>query len=689
MNEIYLYGTVGGGWWDEESFTPNTVRDQLAGMSGPVTIRINSGGGIAADGQTIYTMLRDYPDAVDVVVDGIAASAASLIAMAGDTITMRLGSTMMIHDPASPWTEGRGTEEDHLDAARGLAVISNAYAAVYAKRAGVSAEDAREVMKAETYYDGDLAVAAGFATATDEEIEAEAVARFDYRIYARAPSELIDAGGTFAKRTSRKAIMAHLAGTSAPHTLKGKTMAPRDIRLEDQSDEANQEELDEGDPEMAGGVDEGDQDGGDGGAEGDDEEGATDATALSVQIMDLCEASNRPMSEARDYTARGLTLTQVVAEITTKRSKEAPMSQNRSGAPRARIMRDERDTRRTGMTQAVIAQIMRAAPATGPARKYMDMSLVEMAAECVDYRGPMRNAGQKAEVFMQASHATSDFPAIFENAMNKVLLERYELAEPTFKRISRQRNFNDFRAHPMVRAGDFPKLQPVKENGEIKFGTFGEGRETAILAPYAIGIRISRQMMVNDELGAIDEVLSDYGQSVADFEEETFYAFALDASLSNGKMFRSANNNLAAAGSAISVTSISAGRAAMRKQVSIDKKKLNMTPSIILVGPNQETAAEQLVATVQPQEAGNVNPFSGRLEPVVTAQIADNRWHLFASADRPGGACFVHGYLDGAEAPRMRTDEAFGQQGMAMTLEHDFGLGAVDYRGGYKNGGQA
>jgi hypothetical protein len=47
----------------------------------------------------------------------------------------------------------------------------------------------------------------------------------------------------------------------------------------------------------------------------------------------------------------------------------------------------------------------------------------------------------------------------------------------------------------------------------------------------------------------------------------------------------------------------------------------------------------------------------------------------------------VHGYLEGAEAPRVRTEEAFGQQGMAMSLEHDFGMGAVDYRGGYKNPG--
>jgi ATP-dependent protease ClpP protease subunit len=101
MNELLLYGTVGSSFWDEECFTAKTVRDELAGLSGPITVRINSGGGIATEGQAIYTALRSYAGQVDVVIEGIAASAASLIAMAGDTITMTTGSIMMIHDTAS------------------------------------------------------------------------------------------------------------------------------------------------------------------------------------------------------------------------------------------------------------------------------------------------------------------------------------------------------------------------------------------------------------------------------------------------------------------------------------------------------------------------------------------------------------------------------------------------------------
>jgi hypothetical protein len=369
--------------------------------------------------------------------------------------------------------------------------------------------------------------------------------------------------------------------------------------------------------------------------------------------------------------------------------QENPMTGKRSPAsPTARIIRDERATRRTGMVAALAAQLTGASTVASVARPYMSMSLVEMAADCIGHRGPLRTPGQKLQVFMDASHSTSDFPAIFENALNKVLLERYQVAEPTYRLISRRRDFTDFRVHPMVRAGDFPKLQPIAETGEIKFGTIGENRETAILQSFAVGLRITRQMMINDEMGAIDQVLGDYGQMIADFEEERFYQFFTTANLADGvAVFHTSRNNVAGTASAITVASVALGRAAIRKQTTLGGQKMNMAPSIILVGPNKETEAEQLVAAIQPQQAGNVNPFSGRLQVVVTAQITDNSWYLLAGADRPGGACFVHGFLDGGAAPRIRTEETFGTQGVAMTVEHDFGLGAIDFRGGYRNAG--
>lgn len=678
-NEIHLYGTCGASWWDEDYYTAKSVREALSAISGDVIVRINSGGGIATEGQAIYTMLIDHPAKVTVVVDGVAASAASLIAMAGDEIVMRLGSWMLIHDPATPWTEGRGTEADHLKEAEILNIISNAYADVYAARAGIGRDEARAVMKSETVLDGVMAIDAGFATTYDGDTQAAAEARFDYRIYAHAPQKLREASKTMGRVPGREAVMAMIAGRSRTQKeepkMAGKKMTAPVVAGEEDLEIDMGNELE---PEA---------------------EPANDTAAVAVavaaerkrasRIMNMASVAGLGMDVVQEHIAKKTSTDAFLDIVMAKKQEGEGVSSAMPGAPTARILRDERDTRREGMNMALVAQLRRKDPESDKARPFMDYSMVEMAADCIGHKGKIRSAGDKMEVFMAASHSRSDFTGIFENALNKSLLDRYQIAEPTYRKIARKRTFKDFRVHPMVRAGDFPMLQSLKENGEIPFGTFGEKRETAILAPYAVGLRISRQMMIDDDLGAIDDMLGDYGASVADFEEQTFYAFMAAATLTSDTLavWHTTHGNLAGAGTAITVTALGAGRAAIRKQTTIDGKKLNMSPSILLVGPDKETEADQLITSIVPNQPSSVNPFSGRLTVVSSAQIVGNAWHLFVDPNQPGGQCFVYGGLDGAEGPRVRTDEPFGQQGWAMTVEEDFGLGACDFRGTYKNPG--
>lgn len=684
MSELRLYGTVGSSFWDEDYFTACQVREQLDGMSGPLTVRINSGGGIATEGQAIYTALRAYEGEVNVVIEGVAASAASLIAMAGDTITMSLGAIMMIHDPASFWVKGRGTEDDHLHAAAGLGVIANAYAGIYAKRAGISLDEARAVMKAETYYDGPAAVEAGFATVAEDEGEAPEPVAFDYRIYGHAPDKLLSAAGSIAHARPLSAVVAMMAGAAIPTaTAKGNAMGKRNVTAATAAEEDNQNDQEEAqaaaDDAAETTASEDDQRGGD--EEGEGDGGAAEMSADAVAILNMCARKGLPSTRALDMINRGLTCAQAMAEVQGAGSQ----SQMRNRAPRTQVLRDERDVIRSGMTQALVAQ-MQGRPGTGPAAAYMGMSIVEMAAASIGHRGPMRNWGDRERVLMQAMHTTSDFPGILENALNKQLLEKYQLAAPTYRQIARKRNFKDFRPMTLLRTGDFPMLKPIAEAGEIKWGTFGEGKEQAMLSSYGVGITISRQALVNDDLGAIDEVLSNYGQTIAVFEEQTFYAFALAAVMSDGNpVFHASHGNLASGGaaSAINAVAVAAGRAAMRKQKSIDGSTLNIVPNILLVGPNKELEAEMLVAQVTPAQTSNVNPFSGKLTVVVSAEIPGNAWYLLSAAN----PAWIYGYLEGNEAPRLRTEEPFGRQGMSMTLEHDFGLGAADYRGAYKNNG--
>ncbi|WP_207767844.1 hypothetical protein, partial [Methylobacterium frigidaeris] len=376
-------------------------------------------------------------------------------------------------------------------------------------------------------------------------------------------------------------------------------------------------------------------------------------------------------------------------------ASRADATQNRIGHARAAFGgQDETETRRRAMTDALVARLARhggdrAAEIPAHARAYGEMGVAEMAAECIGYRGDLRTSRQVTEVMERAFHTVSDFPGIFIDALNVRLLARYRLAQPTYRMFAAPYTATDFRPTYVVRAGDFPSLQPVNEAGEIKAGTFSESKEVFRVNPYGVSVNLSRQMIVNDHLGAIDQVLGSVGERVTDWENaQAFATLAANPQLiTDGKaVFHAGHNNLAGAGTAIGVDAVGAGRAAMMKQTTLDGMKANFTPKILLTGPDIQTNAEQLFTAITPQITGNAVPESfRRMMPVADANIDGKGWYLFA--DPAIAPCFVYGYLEGFEGPRLTSEQVFGVQGMKVKLEHDFGLAAIDFRGGYKNPG--
>lgn len=427
---------------------------------------------------------------------------------------------------------------------------------------------------------------------------------------------------------------------------------------------------------------------------------AVDHSARAADINDIGTRAGMPR-EAIDVAMRDSAVT---VEAFRARAFEH-MATRAAAAPASgiNVQRDETETRRINMTDAIIARVAgveslgqddrgnRRVLSAG-ARSYMDFSFADLAAEVVGTRQRLSNAAVREDVLRRAFHTTSDFPIIFEGAINRVLAARYELQAPTYRAIAARRKFKDFRPHSVIRVGDFPMLKPVPESGEIKFGTWGESKETISVAPYAVQFAITRHMLVNDDIGAIDQMLGSYGQSVADFENVTFYSMKAVGSgagpvllTDNKRVFHTDHGNLAQTPAAIDTDSLSIGRAAMRKQKNMDGKALNAVPTIMLVGPDKETEADMAVAVITPTEAGNVNPFSGKLKVTTEALIEGNAWELYADPARL--PVFQWGLLDGYGAPRMRIENPFGVQGVGVSLEHDFGCGAIDYRGAFRNTG--
>jgi ATP-dependent protease ClpP protease subunit len=186
--EIVLSGTVGLGLF-EDGFTYLDVVEALAtiGRNKDVTVRINSGGGIAAEGVAIFNAFDSHKGDVTIIVESIAASAASVIAMAGSTVVMSTGAVMMVHDPAA-FT--MGNSQDHTKSVEMLETMATSMADIYAEKTGRPAADIREEMKSEIWMTANEAVLKGYADETDKTKSIEPTA-FDYRIYQHAPERMV------------------------------------------------------------------------------------------------------------------------------------------------------------------------------------------------------------------------------------------------------------------------------------------------------------------------------------------------------------------------------------------------------------------------------------------------------------------------------------------------------------------
>lgn len=151
-SEILLYGPIAGesSWWGDE-VTPRSFAEDLESLGGKdVTVRINSGGGDVFAAHAIHNQLVAYKGRVTVVIDGLAASAATIIAVAGDRIIMPANALFMIHNPAIGLSDYYGADE-LLKAAEALNTIKDSIVAAYRKRCKASAEELAAMMDAETW----------------------------------------------------------------------------------------------------------------------------------------------------------------------------------------------------------------------------------------------------------------------------------------------------------------------------------------------------------------------------------------------------------------------------------------------------------------------------------------------------------------------------------------------------------
>ena len=321
-------------------------------------------------------------------------------------------------------------------------------------------------------------------------------------------------------------------------------------------------------------------------------------------------------------------------------------------------------------------------------REYAGASLSEISDICLQQSGKSTAMASVTSRVEMALHGTSDFPNILRDVGNMSLSHAYEAAQSAIKQTSREIAASNFRGLHSVRVSAGPDLEEVNEQGEFKSGTIEEGAETFAVKTYGKIFGITRQAIVNDDLDVFSNMFPLLGQGAASTEAKLFARLleenaGLGPKLSDGKtLFHAAHGNLAPSASALSVASLGAARVAMRRQTGIAGEAINVVPAFLVVPPELETLAEQVLTEIAASEVANANPFAGKLKLLVEPRFASlTAWYLCAAPGAPDS--LQHAYLDGATGPQLFTREGFEVDGIEYKVRMDFGAGFTDHRGWY------
>lgn len=364
---------------------------------------------------------------------------------------------------------------------------------------------------------------------------------------------------------------------------------------------------------------------------------------------------------------------------------------------------DETDKRRDAMVQAMLIRAGKADAQTVSAsgsnpfrgRTLLAMAEASLVAAGVDTRQFGDSRKLVAASFTQSG---SDFPILLENTMHKTLLGAYALQALTWSRFCKRGTVSDFRAHNRYRVGSLGNLQPKNELGEYKNVAIPDGEKSSIAATtkgFILGI--SREAIINDDLGALTDQAAAAGRAAARTVEVDVYALlnangGLGPIMQDGKaLFHVDHGNIDATGAAISVTRLDAMRVLMAQQRDVSGNDfLDLRPAVLLCPVGMGGNARVVIGAEYDTEVSNKfqvpNKVRGLVRDIVdTPRMSGTRYHLLADAGE--AAAIEVAFLDGNETPYLETAQAFDTDGGKLKVRLDYGVAGHDWRGAVTNAG--
>jgi ATP-dependent Clp endopeptidase proteolytic subunit ClpP len=653
--ELHIDGEIGG-WGIYASELRREIKSM--GEINALTVYLNSPGGSVIEGLNIYNLLKRLKADISIVITGLAASMGSVIAMAGTSISMAEGTLMMIHNP---WGGAVGDANELRKVADILDKMKNSLIGTYHAKTNIERDEIAQLMNNETWMDTAEAKELGFIDAIEDEVDAENIVSIDE---AKALVATVT-------KNEQQEIAASVRASNSLEWIENKDFSGSvSIRMNRRKQPA---------PIPTGEVT------------------SSSISAEQPVLMDAIntpEGRNPPITKTEDsimdelekqkaaLKARNNKITKLFAKHTqlgdlkaecladielTIEDVQAKMldalgaSRDNTPVGGVTVIEDARDKMFTGMSKAILAKSHLEADDT--ANEFRSYTMVEMARAILRNHG-VAPAGDKMGMIASAmTHSSGDFGNLLSNVANKAMLKGVEEADETFQLWTGVDSFSDFKENTRVDIGDFSSLRQVKEGAEYKSVTLDDSSASAVLATYGELFTITRQAIINDDLGAFTRIPRKFGRAAVRTVGDLVYAQLVLSS-----HYSTANE---ITGSDLTATNLDILRAkqATRKVNGINK---GTRAKFLLVPVALEGTAKQEMKREKIDDSGTPNPVLGAYDVVADYRLDDhNAKRYFTVADPNMYDAMDVCYLDGNATPTLEQQQGWHIDGASFKVRHD------------------
>lgn len=669
MNELYLSGEVGDYGWDDD-FSAKVVNAALKGVDGDVTIRLNSNGGIVLEGFAIYNAIKSHPGKVTVIVDVIAASIASYIAMAADTVLMHKNSKIMIH---SPWNEIQGDAPALRQAADELDMLAETLVGGYHEKTKIEKAELKEMVANTTWLSAEQAIALGFA---DGYAELPAKASYPSTAVARLKSSI---------KTSEipESVRGHFY-----EFVKSQEVVMAKVTEETRAEEATPDEIIEEVVDIIEAVEDG------------EEVEVSDLEEIIELIESLGEQVDDPVAFIREAVQNGLTLKQAQAKIqdTIAMKKEKPVRRTQASAQVA--------VGTSGADRSIkaIKNALHAKAGVAPLEAknpYSTASLFELAKASAEASGANTAGMSKDQVFKTAmfgarnqGYTRSDFPELLTGTTNLIFMNAFNEVETNYQDWTRKISLQDGRLHTFAGLGPISDLKKIAEGADYPELKQGSGAETMQLHKEGGFLTITREMILDDAVGAFTDNPRKAGHAAKrNIQRSVTGILVNNPTMGDGvALFHNTHGNLISGGSsALSITSLNSALLKMRQQTDpTTGANFYIQPKFLIVPPQLESTAKLLMASLYDPNSPATpipNTVNGLAEVIVDVTLTDaTAWYLVADG-RVEDVVGI-GYRDGNDAPYLEEVENPRNDTLALKIRLEYAVAPLHYAGMVKSAGK-